>query len=155
VLNDFAGPPVSVSRRVAARYRGLRVTWVTPLRLLTASIRKPSSRASSPSQSRSSRPNTMGTRDDVRIVDQAGGQELADDARAAVDADIRASGGLARLRKRLGGAGVEEVKRGAAVHLDWEPEMVGENKDRGVERRVVSPPPVPLLVRPGAVVGPN
>ncbi len=31
--------------------------------------------------------------------------------------------------------------------------MVGENKDRGVERRVVSPPSVPLLVRPGAVVG--
>src|SRR5215831_21369174 len=30
--------------------------------------------------------------------------------------------------------------------------MVGENKNRGVERRVVSPPSVPLLVRPGAVV---
>src|SRR5437588_11152595 len=30
--------------------------------------------------------------------------------------------------------------------------MVGENKDRGVERRVVSPPSGPLLVRPGAVV---
>jgi hypothetical protein len=57
-----------------------------------------------------------------------------------------------RLRKRLGGAGVEEVKRGTAVHLDGGPGMVGENKDRGVERRVVSPPSVPLLVRPGSVV---
>ena len=30
--------------------------------------------------------------------------------------------------------------------------MVGEDKDRGAERRVVSPPAGPLLVRPGAVV---
>src|SRR6201986_487593 len=30
--------------------------------------------------------------------------------------------------------------------------MVGEDKDRGVERRVVSPPSGPLLVRPRAVV---
>src|SRR5437660_3442955 len=30
--------------------------------------------------------------------------------------------------------------------------MVGQNKDRGVERRGVSPPSVPLLVRPGSVV---
>ena len=33
--------------------------------------------------------------------------------------------------------------------------MVGENKDRGVERRVVSPPSVPLHVRPGAMAGPE
>ena len=65
---------------------------------------------------------------------------------------IPASGGLARLRKRLGGAGVEEVKPGTAAHLDGRPGMVGEDKDRGAERRVVSPPAVPLLVRPGAVV---
>src|ERR1700733_7341025 len=31
--------------------------------------------------------------------------------------------------------------------------MVGEDENRGVERRVVSPPSVPLLVRPGAVLG--
>src|ERR1700749_5012295 len=30
--------------------------------------------------------------------------------------------------------------------------MVGEDKDRGVERRVVSPPSGPLQVRPGSVV---
>src|SRR5690348_13543712 len=89
---------------------------------------------------------------DVRVVDQAGGQEFADGGRAAADAEIPARGGLARLRKRLGGAGVEEVKRGTAVHLDGGPGMVGEDKDRGAERRVVSPPAVPLLVRPGAVV---
>src|SRR5262249_32303864 len=86
------------------------------------------------------------------VVDEVGGQELADGGRAAADADILASGGLARLRKGMGGAGVEEVECGAAVHLDWGPRMVGENKDRGVERWVVSPPAVPLLVRPGAMV---
>ena len=42
-------------------YRRLRVTWVTPLGLFTASIWKRSSSASSPSQSRSPRPSTMGT----------------------------------------------------------------------------------------------
>ena len=47
--------------------------------------------------------------DNVQVVDQAGGQEFADGGRAAADADIPASGRLARLRKRLGGAGVEEV----------------------------------------------
>ena len=42
--------------------------------------------------------------DDVQVVDQAGGQEFADDGRAAADADIRAGGSPARLRKRLGGS---------------------------------------------------
>ena len=41
--------------------RRLNVTWVTPLGLLVASIRKWSSSASSPSHSRSPRPSTMGT----------------------------------------------------------------------------------------------
>src|SRR5690242_20737090 len=88
----------------------------------------------------------------MRVVDQAGGQELADGGRAAADADVPARGGLARPRQRLRGAGVEEVKRGTAVHPDGGPEMVGEHKDRGVERRGVSPPSVPLLVRPGSTV---
>jgi len=50
-----------VPRRAAACYRRLRVTWVTPPGLFTASIWKRSSSASSPSQSRSPRPSTMGT----------------------------------------------------------------------------------------------
>ena len=59
-----------------------------------------------------------GHHDDVQVVDQADGQELADSGRAAADTDIPATGGLAGLRQRLGSAGVEEVKRGAAVQLD-------------------------------------
>ena len=49
------------------------------------------------------------------MLAQAGGQELADSGRPAPDADVPASGSLARLRKRLGGAGVKEVKRGTAA----------------------------------------
>jgi hypothetical protein len=43
------------------RARRLRVRWVTPLGLFTASIWKRSSSASSPSHSRSPRPSTIGT----------------------------------------------------------------------------------------------
>ena len=42
------------------RYRRVKVRWVTPLGLLTASVWKRSSSASSPSQSASPRPSTMG-----------------------------------------------------------------------------------------------
>jgi hypothetical protein len=48
--------------------------------------------------------------------------------------------------------GTAEARRGTAGHLDGGPQMAGEDKDRGAERRVVSPPAVPLLVRPGAAV---
>jgi hypothetical protein len=43
-----------------------------------------------------------GYHDDVQVVDQVSGQERADGGRAAADADIAASGGLTRLRERLG-----------------------------------------------------
>src|SRR6185437_11507478 len=89
-----------------------------------------------------------GHHDDVQVVDQAGGQEFADGGRPAADADISSGGSLARLRQRPGRVGVQEVKGGTAVHLDRWPRMVGEDKDRGTERRGVSPPSVPLLVRP-------
>src|SRR5215469_16490596 len=130
----------------ALSYWRLRVRWVTPLGLFTASIWKRSSTASRPSQSRSPRPQHDRHHDDVQVVDKVGRQELADGGRAAADADIRSGGGLTRLRKRLGGAGVEEVEAGTAVHLDGWPGMVGEDKDRSVERRGVSPPSVPLPV---------
>src|ERR1700735_1992611 len=61
-----------------------------------------------------------GDRDDrdVRVVEQAGGEELADGGRAAADADVEAARGLLGRRKRLRGAGVDEVEGGAALHLD-------------------------------------
>ena len=53
--------PATMAPRVATCYRRLRVRWVTPLGLFTASIWKRSSSASSPSHSRSPRPSTIGT----------------------------------------------------------------------------------------------
>jgi hypothetical protein len=97
-------------------------------------------------------PQHDGHHDDVQVVDQVGGQERADGGRAAADADIPSSGSLTGLRERLGRAGVEEVERRPAVHLDRGPRVVGEDENRGVERRVVSPPSIPLLVRPRAAL---
>ena len=48
--------------------------------------------------------------------------------------------------ERLGGRGVDEVERRAALHLDRRARMVGEDERRCVERRVVAPPPSPLRV---------
>ena len=53
--------PCLLPCHAAGCYRRLRVTWVTPLGLFTASIWKRSSSPSSPSQSRSPRPSTIGT----------------------------------------------------------------------------------------------
>ena len=53
--------PCLLPCHAAGCYRRLRVTWVTPLGLFTASIWNRSSSPSSPSQSRSPRPSTIGT----------------------------------------------------------------------------------------------
>ena len=58
-LNGFGRRPASCP--AAGRYRRLRVTWVTPLGLFTASMWNRSSSPSRPSQSRSPRPSTIGT----------------------------------------------------------------------------------------------
>jgi hypothetical protein len=44
------------------------------------------------------------------------------------------------------------VERGAAVELDRCPGMVGEDEDRGVERRLVAPPALPAVVAPRAAL---
>ena len=51
----------------------------------------------------------------VHVVDQIGGEELADGGRAAADADVKATGGLLGCRERLGRAGVDDVEGGAAA----------------------------------------
>src|SRR3984885_10191188 len=85
---------------------------------------------------------------DVHVVDQAGGEELADGGRAAADADVEAARGLLGRRKRLRRAGVDEVEDGAALHLDRGPDVMREHEDGGMERRLLTPPAPPLLVGP-------
>src|SRR4051794_34988590 len=54
----------------------------------------------------------------VRVVDEAGRKKLADHGRTSADAYMLAPGSLAGCLERLGGRGVEEVERRAALHLD-------------------------------------
>src|SRR6185312_15437488 len=49
---------------------------------------------------------------DVHVVDQVGGEELADGGRAAADADVEATRGLLGGREGLRRAGVAEVECG-------------------------------------------
>src|SRR5579871_560692 len=59
-----------------------------------------------------------GDHDDVQMVDESGGEEVADDGGTSADAHVLAVGGLAGGFERLGGRGVDEVEGGAALHLD-------------------------------------
>ena len=56
--------------------------------------------------------------DDVHVVDQVGGKELADCGRASANADVQAAGGIAGNLEGVGGAGVDEVERRATLHLN-------------------------------------
>src|SRR4029450_9726930 len=62
------------------------------------------------------------------------------------DADVLAVGGRAGRLERLGRRGGDEVERGTALHLDRRGDVVGEDEDRCVERRVGTPRALPLRV---------
>src|SRR5918992_1489712 len=84
--------------------------------------------------------------DDVHVVDEPRGNEVPDHGGASADAYVLTvrsiAGGLERLRRRS----VDEVERRAALHLDRWPRVMGEDEDRRVERRVGTPPALPLRV---------
>src|SRR5215211_3664559 len=88
---------------------------------------------------------------DVHVVDEPGGKEVADHGGASAEAYVLAVRSLAGGLERLGGRSVDEVERRAALHLDRRARVVGEDEDRCVERRVRTPPALPLrvLVPPG------
>jgi hypothetical protein len=54
----------------------------------------------------------------VHVVDEPGGEEVADHGGSAADADVAAAGGLAGRLERLGRRRVDEVVCRAALHLD-------------------------------------
>src|SRR5215218_7658858 len=83
---------------------------------------------------------------DVQVVDEPGGKEVADHGGTPADADVLAAGGLAGRLERLGRRGVDEVEGRAALHLDRRARVMGEDEGRGVERRVGTPPALPLRV---------
>ena len=83
---------------------------------------------------------------DVQVVDEPGGEEVADHRGASADAHVLAVRGLAGRLERLGRRRVEEVERRAALHLDRRARVMGEDEDRCVERRVGTPRALPLRV---------
>src|SRR3954449_5837692 len=54
----------------------------------------------------------------VHVVDEPGGDEVADHCGASAEAYVLAAGSLAGYLERLGRRGVDEVVRRAALHLD-------------------------------------
>ena len=85
---------------------------------------------------------------DGHVVDKSGGKELADHGGTTADAYILAGRGLSRGLERVGRRSVDEVERRATLHLDRRARVMGEDEDRCVERRVGTPPALPLLVGP-------
>ncbi len=49
----------------------------------------------------------------------------------------------------------DEMESGATRHGDWGADVVSQDKDIGVIGRIFAPPTFPLLVGPGARIGPN
>ena len=89
----------------------------------------------------------------MHVIDQVGGEKLADYRWSAANADVQATGGLLGHLHGLSRAGVDEVERRAALHLDRGPGVMGEDEHRGMKGRVVAPPALPLLVRPRPALG--
>src|SRR6476619_3744164 len=83
---------------------------------------------------------------DVHVVDEPGGKEVAHHGGASADPYISAVGGLAGSLERLGGRSVDEVERRPALHLDRRARVVGQDEGRRVERRVGTPPALPLRI---------
>src|ERR671925_2039641 len=83
---------------------------------------------------------------DVRVVDEAGGKEVADQRGTPAEAYVLAVRGLAGRFERLRRRSVDEVERRAALHLDRRARVMGEDEDRRVERRVGTPRALPLRV---------
>src|SRR5688572_6840414 len=83
---------------------------------------------------------------DVGVVDEPGSKEVADHGGTSADAYVLAARSLAGLLERLGRRSVDEVKRRAALHLDRRARVMGEDEGRCVERRVGTPPALPLRV---------
>src|SRR5918996_1008424 len=77
---------------------------------------------------------------DVHVVDEPCREEVADRRGTSADPYVQAVGSLAGSLERLGRRSVDEVKGGAALHLDRRARVMGKNEHRCVERRDGAPP---------------
>src|SRR6185369_11395124 len=83
---------------------------------------------------------------DMQMVDEPGGQELAQHRRAPTDADVLTVCRFPSNGECISRLGVDEMERRTAVHLQWRTRAMGQHVHRRVERRVWSPPSAPLRV---------
>src|SRR5215216_5770615 len=83
---------------------------------------------------------------DVHMVNEPGSKEVADHGGTPADAYVLAVRSLAGRLECLGRRSVDEVERRAAIHLDRRARVMGEDEGRCVERRVGTPPALPLRV---------
>src|ERR687893_2758106 len=90
---------------------------------------------------------------DVHVVDEPGSDEVGDHGGPTADAYVLAARGLAGRLERLGRRRLDEVERRAALHLDRRAGVMGQDEDRGMERRFWAPPPPPLRGPPPPGVG--
>src|SRR5512141_494636 len=79
---------------------------------------------------------------DLELVDQAGAEELLEDARTARNGDVLAACGRAGLLDRGSRPAGDENERRPALLDERLPRVVRDDEDRGVEGRVVTPPAV-------------
>ena len=89
----------------------------------------------------------------MHVVDEVGGEELANCRRSSADSDIQSTRRLLGCLQGLGWAGVDEVERRPALQPNRGSRVVGENEHGGMEGRVVAPPAFPLFVGPWASLG--
>jgi hypothetical protein len=82
----------------------------------------------------------------MQAVDKAGLEVVAHHAWSAANSDIPAVCEACGLLERIGLGGIDKVERGATRHFDEGTRLVGQDKDRAVERRFVAPPPLPVRV---------
>src|SRR3954453_20028686 len=78
------------------------------------------------------------------LVDDAGNEGLAHSRGAARDVYAALAGRFTRLCVRSVEAPGDEVEGGPAFHLDRLSSVMGEHKDRGVVRRLGTPPAAPV-----------
>lgn len=87
-------------------------------------------------------------------VDQVGGKELTNDVRATTEPNVLALRGRLRPLEDGGRIGVDEMK-GGVRQGERRTLMVGHHENRGVERRLVTPPALPFAVPPRPALRPE
>src|SRR5258708_35623854 len=84
------------------------------------------------------------------LIDQSGTKIRPDSGNSAAKPDILSFRSVNSSFKCGMNTIGDEVEGGSAAHGDGCARVIRENKDRGVVRRIVSPPALPGIVGPGA-----